>query len=378
MLIPAYVYDMWLSPVRCKIPTRFQSTILLLLAALLLANCPLHARENHSTTLSADKTDIASIHAAIQEQLAVYNEAFPDIQFVHLRNGEWEKSLQALELLIGYQATNLDYEHPLELREDLLFVTVAKIQMMLVNKMASSYLFKAGQMPATSRSHICVITLPPASVASNQQATRSFIDLPADILASLPASAYLDKTQHLQFILDHEAYHCLDTFHDGGIPMSDKDFSTRYDCFKRENRADMFAIAMNIRRHRKPTSYVNNVMTLRGMTLINGEMQHDSSRAMQLVLNANQDTIVNSQPPALLQQVKLLYQTIEPDYEEYLDFRRAAVEAIQQLGKQVNEYETPFAPTDHKPDPEKVQQLVDQTRNYYRQYVGTEYLLPTH
>lgn len=341
----------------------------------------IHADESMQNRRSSgvDISTVDKINNDIQKKLVFYNESFPNIQFVHLKNGEWEKSLQALELFIGYQATNLDYEHPKDLREDLLFVTVAKIQMMLINKVASSYLFKVGELPLASKEYACVITLDPeAMVLNNRVATEYFIDLPQDVLSALSPSAYLDKEQHLDFILDHEVFHCLDTYDYGGIPMSKKEFSSRYECFKRENRADMFAIAMHISRHKALTPYVHNIVALRGMTLINGEMQHDSAKAMQLIMSSDRKIIVDSGPGDLVKHVEQLYKTIAPDYDEYLNYRVSAVEAIGKLGKEVNEWEEPYAPADRKPDQKIVNDLIEQTRNYYQQYTGVEYPSSAH
>jgi len=332
--------------------------------------------DTHNPSSSKD-IKIEKINQAIKKKLDYYNQTFPYIQFVHLKNGEWEKSLQALELFIGYQATSLDYEHPKELREDLLYATVSKIQMILINKISSSYLFKVGEMPVASKPHTCVITLDPATnVLTNQAATQYFIDLPLETLKSLPEKSYLDKDQHLDFIIDHEAFHCLDSYHYGGIPMSKKAFSTRYDCFKREIQADMFAIAMHIRRNKKITRYANNIMTIRAMTLINGELQHDSASAMQLMINSDKEKFIHTQPTELVKKVKQLYKTIAPNYEEYIDFRVAAVEVIRMLGIQVNEYEKPFFPAEHEPDKEIMQRLMKQSLDNFRKYTGRNYSLP--
>jgi hypothetical protein len=332
-----------------------------------------------NSSASENEKNIQEINQAIQNKLDFYNKQFPEIQFVHLKNGEWEKSLQALELFIGYQATNLDYEHPPELREDLLYVTVAKIQMMLVNRITSSYLFKVGDIPAASRQHVCVITLDPATtVLNNLVSTQYFIDLPQEILKSLPLESYIDNQRHLDFIIDHEAYHCLDTFNYGGIPMSDKAYSTRYDSFKRESQADMFALAMHLQRNKTFSPCAEQMMMLRGMTLLNGEMQHYSLAAMQLIIDSEKKQIIDSQPEELLRLVKRLYKTIAPGYEEYMKYRVAAVSAITQLGKQVNEMEKPFAPADIQPDEKLVKELIKQTQDYYQRFTGKNYKLPAH
>ena len=353
--------------------------IFLLFFAIVFCN-NLYAKEVMTDNLSSDKDiKIEKINQEIEKKLTYYNQAYPNIQFVHLKNGEWEKSLQALELFIGYQATSLDYEHPKELREELLFVTVAKIQMMLINKVTSSYLFKVGEMPVAKKQHTCVITLDAATnVLSNKIATQYFIDLPLDILSSLPEKSYLDKEQHLNFIIDHEAFHCLDSYHYGGIPMSKKAFATRHDTYKRELQADMFAIAMNMRRNKKLTLYANNIMTIRAMTLLNGELQHDSYNAMQLMINSNKEKIIHAQPMELIKEVKKLYKTIAPSYEEYMEFRVAAVEVIRLLGNKVNEYEKPFSPAGLIPNKEITKRLMKQLLDNYKNYIGENYLLPEH
>ncbi len=353
--------------------------IFLLFFAIVFCN-NLYAKEVITDNLSSDKDiKIEKINREIEKKLTYYNQAYPNIQFVHLKNGEWEKSLQALELFIGYQATSLDYEHPKELREELLFVTVAKIQMMLINKITSSYLFKVGETPVAKKQYTCVITLDAATnVLNNQIATQYFIDLPFDILSSLPEKSYLDKKQHLNFIIDHEAFHCLDSYHYGGIPMSRKDFATRHDTYKRELQADMFAIAMNLRRNKKLSLYANNVMTIRAMTLFNGELQHDSYNAMQLMINSDKEKIIHAQPMGLIKKVKQLYKTIDPSYAEYMEFRIAALEVIRLLGKPVNEYEKPYSPAGLKPNKEIVQRLMQQFLEHYKKYVGKDYLLPEH
>ena len=329
-----------------------------------------HASEKNSAR-------IQGIYKSIQQKLDFYNKEFPDIQFVHLKNGDWEKSLQALELFIGYQATSLDYEHPEELREDLLFVTVAKIQMMLVNKITSSYLFKVGQSPAASRKYGCVITLDPKTTVYNDEvSTQYFVDLPEEVIRSIPLQNHIDNEKHLDFIIDHEAFHCIDTYKFGGIPMSDKAYSTRYDTYKRESQADMFAIAMNTHRHKAVTQCSDNMKLLRGMTLLNGEPQHYSVDAMQLIISYSQKNIVNSNPNELVGLVNKLYKENSPSYRDYIEYRVAAIDAIYQLGQKVYEMEKPYHPEDAKPNKELVKKLVKETKYYYKKFTGKKYTLP--
>jgi hypothetical protein len=316
--------------------------------------------------------ELEKANSAIQKKLDYYNKRFPDIQFVHLKsNEEWYQSIQALELLLGYQATNLDFEHPEDLREDLLFVTIEKIQIMLIQKMTASYLFKVGQMPFATRKHVCVITLDPAStIISNRIATQYFIDLPLD---GVQASRLIDKDKHLDFSIDHEAYHCLDSYYYGGIPMSHKDFSTRQEVYRRETESDMFALAMQIKRDKRITNYAKKIIQLRGMSLLNGELQHYSADSMQAVRNYDHKTIIRVSVKELLKLIKQLHQPLAYNYEQYLQYRTNAVTAIRILGRQVNEMDKPILPDNVQPQTEKVHYLVQQTKNYYKAFFGKPY-----
>ena len=322
----------------------------------------------------SNDTRVQEIYSSIQQKLDFYNKEFPDIQFVHLKNGEWEKSLQALELFIGYQATSLDYEHPKDLREELLFATVAKIQMMLVNKITSSYLFRVGQLPVASSKHVCIITLDPKTTVYNDEvSTQYFVDLPKEVIRSIPLQSHIDNQKHLNFIIDHEAFHCIDTYKFGGIPMSNKAYSTRYDTYKRESQADMFAVAMNTHRHRTVTRCSNNMKMLRGLTLINGEPQHYSIEAMQLIIDHSLNKIVDSNPTEIVSLVKNIYKENLPSYANYMEYRVAAINAIYQLGQEVYEMEKPYYPVDAKPNSELVNKLVKETKHYYKKFTGEEY-----
>ncbi len=318
----------------------------------------------------ASKVESANI--AIQERLAYYNNTFPEIQFAHLKNSqEWYQSLQALELFIGYQATSLDYEHPADLREDLLFATVYKIQLMLSHRMTSSFLFRVGQMPVAKRKHVCVITLDPeAMFISNRAATAYFIDIPLD---GVQDSRFIDKDKHLDFIIDHEAFHCIDSFLHGGIPMSEKTFFTRYDIYRREIQADMFALAMHIQRHKRETDYVTKIIQLRGMSLLNGELQHCSAEGMLRIKQYDHTAINDSSVEQLLTLVKQIYSPLALSYQQYLQYRVDAVEAIQELGKTVNEYDKPVLPDNLVPQQEKVRYMIQQTIKYYEAFLGTPY-----
>jgi hypothetical protein len=311
----------------------------------------------------------------IRQKLEFYNKAVPEVQFMYMSNGKaWYESLQGLELVLGYQSTNLDYEHPSDLRETLLFATIEKIKTMLIKKVVSSYLFKVGQQAGIKRKYACIITLDPGTtIASNLIATRHMLDLPDQEFKFIPKNNYIDSNDHLDFILDHEVYHCLDTFYYGGIKMSKKKFWGKYSCYNRERQADMFAIAMHIYRKGEDSPYVQKIRQLRGMTLINGEVQHNSDEGIKIISGIGSSQLVWEKIRDLVEIVKNLDKVLFPTYEQYLDYRLSAIEAIKRLGRTLYEVDEPVVPKGRILDKKAVQDLVEKSKRYYQEFVGVKY-----
>lgn len=345
---------------------------------LVFANCfSVFADANQFSEDNSNSSKKELIDREIREKLAFYDQQFPEIEFIYLSNGhEWSQALSALDLLLGYQPVNMDYEHPPGLREDLLFVTVAKIQMMLVYHAASSYLFRVGDMAAATREHVCVITLDPDSmVLSDEVATSHMLDLTDDEFKVIPRQHYLNRDDHLDFLIDHEVYHCLDTFYYGPITRSEKEFWGKYSCYRRERQADMYALAMHMRRKQASTPFVEKIRQLRGMTLLNGEVQHLSDEGIRRLQDHGLEAIRHHSARKLLDVIKSLDQPLQLSYEEYLDFRLSALEAMCQLGKESNEILEPIYPGGRNINKDQVQELLDRTSRNYRAYTGQEYLL---
>ena len=128
---------------------------------------------------SADTHDsdsqCANLDAQIHEKRKYYEKLFPDIYFLILKGGEaWTEEMVVLATLLGHKPISLDYEHPADLREDLLFASVRRIQIMLQYQSPSASLFKADH-PLGWPENICVITLDPEVVAGNhERATKHF------------------------------------------------------------------------------------------------------------------------------------------------------------------------------------------------------------
>ena len=81
----------------------------------------------------------------IKNKLDFYNNRFKDIKFIHLDGGDdWKAELELVLKQLAGNAVALDYEHPKELQQDLMSVTIERLKYMLENAEMSSTLFRVG------------------------------------------------------------------------------------------------------------------------------------------------------------------------------------------------------------------------------------------
>ena len=80
--------------------------------------------------------------SAIQARLEMYEQAFPNLQFLHLKTANDVFTAALLPRMLGDGAENLDYEHGEDVRSLLLEAQYARIATMLENRLpADSYRF---------------------------------------------------------------------------------------------------------------------------------------------------------------------------------------------------------------------------------------------
>lgn len=326
--------------------------------------------------MSEGETQSSSYAQTVRAKLEIYNRAFPDIDFIYLSNGsDWIGSLMGLDLLIGYEPTCLDYEHPPELRQELVDVTVAKIQMMLLYHMASSYFFEVGQIAGTKRRYACIITLDTENAYDDDEsATRNLMSLSDAEFQDVSQERYLDHQAILNFVIDHEAYHCLDSYYNSGIRRSEKELWGHYSCYNRERQADMFAIAMYRQRGGSRTGFVDGIEQLRAMSLLNGELNHDSSAGIRRIKQLSSSELQNIKPKTLMDMVRRQDQGLMPGYDAYLDYRVNAIEAIRRMGRQVSELDAMAPPVDRDINEDEVQRLIEKTRAAYESFIAGQKL----
>ena len=108
-----------------------------------------------------------------------YEQIFPSIQFVYFSDLDFvEADMRLLDMLLGYGAKSLDYQHPDDVRVEVTDIVKNGIEYKLRNGMVSASLFTVGRASKARRKNICVLTIDPAQIAlGNIQATRYMLDL---------------------------------------------------------------------------------------------------------------------------------------------------------------------------------------------------------
>jgi len=349
-------------------------TVILLLGLTLAG--PLDALADHSSAYSVEcpAERMQALDVIAQKRLAYYSKQFPSIQFVMLSDRQ-ASGLGLLELLhlLGQDATNLDYEHPPELRADLLEVSIARVGIHLRDNSVSSALFRVGPGAAATREELCVITLDACTLArDNRQATRHMLDLPEAVLARLPADHCLNADHHLEYAIDHEIRHCLAAHRGEPIPMSTREYWAGYVQRQNENAADAFAMAMHIQAHGAENNQYRSMMHIRGLALLAGDPDHYTAPALEAlpeVLNRSREPAAGLERAfAVSQQIRKQF---DSGYEEYLKYRDAASRLICRLC--VGEVPDPGLLREipgYVPERERAEQLARATARHYQALFG--------
>jgi hypothetical protein len=314
-----------------------------------------------------------TLQEATDRRLAMYNKLYPEIFFVQLAGGsELIESLQILQLLLGHEADNLDYEHPPELREDLLFVNLETIIIMLEQNASSGTLFRTGLNSTAERDYLCVITLTPETTAKDDATATQ--DLMLDVsemeFSGVDPGRYLNHRDYLRFVIDHEAFHCLDSMYNGPRPMSKHDYWGEYMAFHHHQGADAFAIGMHIREHGGATEFIKKIGFLRALSVFYGDPNHYSYPIIQKLLDSNSSIKAGLTVYELFEESSVLRDASVLDYEAYLQFLSTAYETMRRFGRLSEMY--PAYTGVYKPDEKSVLDLLSIVRASYQEIFNVD------
>jgi len=267
------------------------------------------------------------------KKLKYYRAQYPEILIINLEGGiDFPADIVALNLVLGYQPVSLDYEHPTELREDLMVVSLERIIKMLRYRVPSAALFKADN-PLGWQEHVCVLTINPQEVAGDSiQATQNLLNLSRKVIKQIPADLQLRPEDYLEFVIDHEIYHCLQSMYVGPQQRSHKQFWAEYNQFTEEQGADAFALGMHIKNRGELSPFVVNIRTIRGMSLYNSDPDHLTCKALQQVLEVPVVDITGMNTSQVFEMANSIQDRLAIDYPVYLQHLASAVQAMKEIG----------------------------------------------
>ena len=327
-------------------------------------------------TVSAQKVVKAAdqtrerLEQIVVDKLAFYAAQYPEITFVVLDSaGDVSRNMQALAHLIGENPIPLDYAHTEDMRQELLFVTLMRIELLLHTDVGSATLFKAGKGAAASRKNVCVVTLGPWAIAKDDfSATRHLLSLPKSELDAIPPARYLNHESHLKFALDHEIYHCLDSRYNGPMPMSHLKHWGEYMMLKDEAGADAFGVIMNIAAHGEITPYARTLLNVRGLALLGDDPNHYTYNALAAVLQTDPATLTHTNTQERFRLATQIRNRTVGDYDDYVRYAVTAYQAMKSLGVQPMKKKFSQGTVDR----ELLKTLLTHTRSCYRDLIGRD------
>lgn len=322
------------------------------------------------SAIANDKSDTIDnnrlLNALLDKKINYYRHQYPEITFLVLQGGEdLIADMMALDLILGHQPTSLDYEHPQKLREDLMIASANRILFMLQHGMPSASLFKVNN-PLNWQAHICVLTINPAEVSADSiRATQNLLDLPREFVEKIPQDFRLRPGDYLEFVIDHEVYHCLHSMYVGPQKMSYKEFWGEYNSFLNEQGADAFALAMHINTRNEVPSFAENIMRIRGMALFSGDPDHLTCKALQQAVKIPLQDLAEMSVNEIFDTANRIQKRLTISYDEYIQYLASSVQAMKDLGVDaLIAEELRNRIKDTKADPSQVKKLVTNTRRY--------------
>lgn len=310
-------------------------------------------------------------HTLLNEKIEYYRHLYPKITFLNLLSDD---ELPTLDVVLGYQPKSLDYEHPADLREDLMLVSVERIFSMLRSRQPSAAMFKA-DTPLGWQEHVCVLTINPDEVAADSiWATKHLLNLPQEVIQKIPYDMQLPPDDYLAFVINHEVYHCLKSIYVGPQLMSHKKLWAEYNHFHNEQGADAYALAMHIKTNNIDSTFSKNILRIRGMSLYNNDPDHLTCKALEQVLKIPSGNIVEMSTHEVFDLANHIKDRLTISYDEYVQYLASAVQAMKELGIEAEmSVELLYKLQNIQADQEQVKALVTNARHCFSDLCGDEF-----
>lgn len=354
-------------------PVRLISIVLT--AVLFMTSAELAARKDFDHSHPASFKDNDTVLSIISDRVASYNNTYPEIHFIHLAgsSNEYLDFVRVLRLL-GTEPQPLDYEHSADLREDLLDVTMHRLKLMLHTSNVSATLFRVSEDSVLERKNLCLITLNPDDFAtSGQVAVENLLNLPAETISKIHTARKLDNIDYLQFVLNHEMFHCVDTYLHGGQRMVGDNFSAEYDLVRRESVADAFAMAVHIKNHKGITSFARNFLHMRALWIYSNSPHHCTYETVIAVLNHEQELVKSKDYSMLAEFANRITNETAGNYSNFVSNHAAELGAAKSMGINIEKYGEGWTLlADYQKDKKLENYFANQFEYYYRMLFNDE------
>ena len=268
----------------------------------------------------------------VSQRIAVYSQEYPEIAFVVLYDMKTYRRLLPLEKSLGATVRNMDYQHPLNLRATLVEAQEYRIRRMLENGMGSATLFSTPDAVFTRKPFTCVLTWFDMPLEKDPLAASRFIyNLDEQMLRAMPESRRINNMDFLMFSIDHEVFHCIDSYVNGySFPSTSDNIEACCSRAKAELRADTFAALSHLSRHPDRKTFLINLGNARTLNLLNWDLEHYTGYMFSEVV-AMDDMDPRVDIKTLVHKAMHLAEQLAPFYRGHRQFLATVWAALQTL-----------------------------------------------
>ena len=291
-----------------------------------------------STFFSPLEQAISSVPDVISGEINItsglikkYSAAYPEIHFINLVGIAGYNELKTLPLQLGNNASNVDYEHPPEVRQLLLDAQMERIAQMIEIDMPSSTLFMNGNNSLFRQGYTCVITVDEKEFMGDPMSSTRF--MAGDAYDAQSQINILDNTSFLRFTLDHEIFHCLDAYLNGPPQrQTPSKLQASYYKNRAEQRADLFAALASMRYSKDASRFINQLTQYRTFSISDGDIAHYTAPVLKQALTLGDEFLLIKNVDEQVVYSMRLADNIVMSFEDYTRFLLSAVNIASTQG----------------------------------------------
>jgi hypothetical protein len=180
----------------------------------------------------------------------------------------------------------------------------------------------------------------------------------------MPISLRLNNRDFLLFTIDHEIFHCIDTYTNVFLfPRTLDKITASKNRARAEIRTEAFAAMAHLSRQPNGKDFLNNLANARTLNLLSGDVEHYTVEVLNRVIETSEQ-ITTEDIKKLATLSTTMANGMTPTLPDYKAFIVAVWAAIEEYG--VNVYELPDYYADLadlvSPVPDKVEEIISKIK----------------